>query len=274
MDRHLRKLVGNDPKKFNLSKAIDVMFLYQHRDVPVFPEYMREELKKRATQTVRSKVNLMRAQGEKVTQELVDEILVDALHRDGVALARNEEDAVHLLVGSEAPRIGDVRDVEGKQAKVVRRYLMPDNGVTMLVVLSEPLDPAYSDTLVKEFFSVYDEGLPPPVMSEEDIAKKRAEFAAAEIADATPVTRSEHIAFNGDDLDRTLHEDLLGKPMPRDQTPEEEERTHAELQMAMMLERDPPEDPSRPKGEADLMVEEMLRQEKKRREEHKQHPTQ
>jgi len=196
----------------------------------VFPKYMQAELKHRAIAAVKSRVNVLRAQGEKVTQEKVDEILVNALHRDGVALAANEDDAVHVLV-SEAPRIGDEREVEGKFSKVVRRYLVHDNGTTRLVLESMLLPPAPSDTIVKEVFTVADSSLPAPTMSETEKNQKIAQLSEIELERGSSPARS--VAYSPQDVDRVLHEDLLGKEMPPNQTPEEAHVTRAALEEAM-----------------------------------------
>lgn len=230
-EREIQQILGTDPMKMNISGTIDTIFLFSVRDVPVFPEYLREELRAKAISAVKAGANLMRARGEKVTQERVDELLVTTLHREGLALCKNEEDAVHLLV-SESPRIGDEVEAEGKPAKVVRRYLIFDpDGAIRLAVESQLLPPAPQDTIVKEVFAVANSSEPTPDISEDERNKLKAQYNQAEIMQATPAERP--VAFNQQDVERILHEELLGTEMPKEQTPEEGTETRGRMEEAM-----------------------------------------
>jgi len=258
-EEKIREQTGLNPLKVNLPAVIEAVFLFQVRGFFVFPPYMRAELKHRVIGTVKSRVNLMRAQGDKVTQEKVDEMIVEALHRDGVALAANEDDAVHILV-PECPRLGDEREVEGKAAKVSRRYLMHDNGTTRVVIESLLLPPAPSDTLVKEIFTVADSRRPPPVMSETEKAQKISQLSEIAVQRGSEPVRA--VAYTSQDVDKVLHEDLLGKEMPKDQTPEEAHATRAAMEEALFA-RDDKEARSgikAPKSPVDLDIEAALAQ--------------
>jgi hypothetical protein len=195
---------------------------------------MHETLRKRTITATKSQVNVLRSQGVRVSRDTLDDIMLDVIKREGVALAKDDEDRVFIMC-PDAPLIGDQHDIEHEtknvRATVVSRYLFNDNEAVRLVVESSPVTPGAdagaegahgSGELIRQVFTVVGADEPEP---EEGYGLKRAEEIAAmqfeQEAMAVSAVRKQHAAFNTQDMDRVMYEELTKKEYNPDATPDQ-----------------------------------------------------
>ena len=221
--------------KFSLGGAIDEILTYVHRDALMFPEHMHEELRKRTVTAVKAQVNLLRSQAVRVDRERLDDLLLEAITREGSALAANDEERVRIMC-PEAPHVGDDTKVDGRAAKVVDRHVIFDGQAVRLVISANLLNEAgeHTDNIVKEVFdivssdfeAVTDSNMP---RLEEANRARFDELLALDHYGGRPGRE----ALNGEDVDRALYQELLGKDPIENPTEGEMTDMQADMEDAM-----------------------------------------